>query len=369
MGVKFLNLYSQYLSIKDEIDDVIQSSIKNSQFIGGDLLENFNREFAHYNNAKFCVGVGNGTDALEIALECLDLPIGSEVLIPANSFIATSESVTRNGLKIIFVDVDKNDFTIDISDLERKITNKSSAIIVVHLYGHPCNMNEIIKIANKKNLKIIEDCAQAHGATYESRKVGTFGDIGCFSFYPGKNLGCYGDGGAIITDDEVLANKCKMIANHGRLKKFDHLYEGRNSRLDSIQAGILSVKLKYLNEWIEKRNTVANFYKENLAGFNEIKLPVTKINCYHSYHLFVIKIGERDALRKYLKERNIETGIHYPKSLPELEAYNYAYFENSTPISNSLSKQILSLPIGEHLTLEEVNEVSSAIKDFLMVCK
>jgi len=249
MKIPFLDLKLQYLSIKDEIDLAVSNVINNTAFIKGENVSNFEINFAKYQNAKYCIGVGNGTDALEIAIESLQLPKNSEIIVPANSFIASSEAVTRSGHKVIFCDCNNNNYTISIKSLKSKITDNTRAIIAVHLYGHPCDMDGIYNVIGTKNIKVIEDCAQAHGAEYKGKKIGSIGDISAFSFYPGKNLGAYGDGGAILTNNKELSQKCIMIANHGRIDKYDHQFEGRNSRLDGLQAAILNVKLKYLDIW------------------------------------------------------------------------------------------------------------------------
>ena len=274
--VKFLDLKSQYYSIKSEIDKAIQNVIENSAFIGGEHVAQFEDSFSNYVGAGYCVGVGNGTDALEIAIEALDMPIGSEIIVPANSFIASSEAVTRSGHKVIFVDIDTESYVVSIEDLKKRITPKTKAIMAVHLYGHPCDMDELAKIAKEYNLYIIEDCAQAHGAEYKGKRVGGIGDIATFSFYPGKNLGAYGDGGVITTNNLELSVQCRKIANHGRIAKYDHEFEGRNSRLDAIQAAILSVKLKYLDSWIERRVQVAEQYLQGLDSIDNITLPIKK---------------------------------------------------------------------------------------------
>ena len=239
--VKFLDLKKQYETMKNEIDQAIQNVINDTAFVGGKYVEQFENNFALYHSAKYCIGVGNGTDALTIALWALDLPKDSEVIVPANSFIATSEAVSLNNLKIVFADC-KDDYTIDPKSVESLITKNTSCIIPVHLYGQPCDMDEILQIAKDNNLKIIEDSAQAHGAIYKGQKIGTFGDLATFSFYPGKNLGAYGDGGAIITNDKQLEQRCRTYSNHGRSSKYAHEIEGLNSRLDGIQAAILDVK-------------------------------------------------------------------------------------------------------------------------------
>ena len=361
--IKFLDLKKQYESICDEIDNVISQVINDCAFVGGKYVKEFEKNFANYIGVKHCIGVGNGTDALEIAIWALNLPPKSEVLVPANSFIATAEAVTRNNLKVKFVDC--NDFfQIDINSILKNITHQTSAIIPVHLYGHPCNMEEVIKIAKRYNLKVIEDCAQAHGAEYKNKKVGTFGDISIFSFYPGKNLGAFGDGGAILTNDDNLAIKCRMYANHGRINKYNHEFEGRNSRLDGIQAAILNVKLKYLDKWIDKRNQLANIYFKELSELKNIKLPKIQHNIKHAWHLFVVRAKKRDLLKDYLERNNIASGIHYPVALPKLNAYKYLNDDYSNYYACKIDSILLSLPLGEHLDSNDIVKVSKFIKKF-----
>lgn len=363
--IKFLDLHHQYLSIKDEIDNAIRSNIESSSFIGGDSLRNFETEFAQYLQANYCIGVGNGTDALEISIEALNLPPQSEILVPANSFIASAEAITRTGNNVVFIDVDQNTRNLNLESAKNKLTKYTRALIAVHLYGNPCDMKEIMLFAKNNNLKIIEDCAQAHGGKIENKSLGSFGDIAAFSFYPGKNLGAYGDGGAIVTNDKELAKKARMISNHGRIEKYNHLMEGRNSRLDSIQAKILSVKLKYLDSWIKRRNEIASYYNSRFIEFTKsIKLPITISGNYHAYHLYVIQTNERDSLREYLTKSNIQTGIHYPISLPKLDAYKYLKQEDNAPISINMSNKLISLPIGEHLTNKEIEEVADKVIEF-----
>jgi len=362
--IKFLDLSAQYQSIKSEIDCAIQSVIENSAFIGGEYVAQFEDNFSNYVGVDYCIGVGNGTDALEIAIEALDMPIGSEIIVPANSFIASSEAVTRSDHRVVFVDIDTESYVISIEDLKKRITPKTKAIMAVHLYGHPCDMDELAKIAKEYNLYIIEDCAQAHGAEYKGKKVGSIGDIATFSFYPGKNLGAYGDGGAITTNNNDLAIQCRKIANHGRIAKYDHEFEGRNSRLDGIQAAILSVKLKYLDNWIERRVQVAEQYLQGLDSIDNITLPIKQKWAKQAYHLFVIRTNMRDELKNYLSKKGIHTGIHYPISLPKLKAYSYSNQANELMFANSLGVSLLSLPIGEHLSKEDVEKVILAIKQF-----
>lgn len=362
--IKFLDLKSQYDSIKGEIDDAIQGIINHSSFIGGEAVAQFEKSFSHYVNATYCIGVANGTDALEIAIEALNLPEKSDILVPANSFIASSEAVTRQGHRVIFVDADPDCYTININDIYKKITSKTKAIIAVHLYGHPCDMQPLMKIAQENGLFIIEDCAQAHGAEYNGQSVGSIGHIAAFSFYPGKNLGAYGDAGAITTNNEDLAKKCRMIANHGRIAKYDHEFEGRNSRLDGLQAAILNVKLKHINNWTTKRIELANLYIELLRNEKDIILPIRQEWAKQVYHLFVIRTEKRAELKSYLEELNIQTGIHYPISLPKLKAYAYTKQASEDMFCNRVDQTLLSLPIGEHLSEDNIISVSNAIKKF-----
>lgn len=362
--VKFLDLKQQYEGIKEEIDNTISSVISESAFIGGKYVQKFEEEFARYQEAEYCIGVANGTDALEIAIEALSLPKRSEIIVPANSFIASSEAVSRSGHQVVFCDCDTRNYTVDIVSLESKITDKTKAILAVHLYGHPCNMEAIMHLAEKYQLKVIEDCAQAHGAQYKGRKVGAIGDIGTFSFYPGKNLGAYGDGGAIITNSEKLAKKAKMIANHGRIEKYNHEFEGRNSRLDALQAAILSVKLKYLERWTQIRINVAKCYLQELKDLDNISLPVQEVWAKQVYHLFVIRTKQRDELQSFFKQHNIQVGIHYPIALPKLKAYAHLNQFSENFFANKVDSELLSLPIGEHLTEEMIKKVVDVLRAF-----
>jgi len=358
--IKLLDLHAQYLSIQDDIDQAIASVIRDSAFIRGKYLDRFEEHFAAFQQAEFCIGVGNGTDALEIAIEALGLPKGSEIIVPGNSFIASSEAVTRSGHRVVFCDAHADDYTIDIHDVKKRITAETSAVMAVHLYGHPCDMDALLEIARKNGLRVIEDCAQAHGAEYKGRRVGTIGDIGTFSFFPGKNLGAYGDGGAIVVDSPELAKKCRMVANHGRNGKYDHEFEGRNSRLDGLQAAILDVKLRHLEQWTEHRIQVANTYLEVLSGASDIKLPVRQQWARQVYHQFIIRSPQRDNLRQRLAEEGVQTGVHYPTALPKLPAYQYCQQSEEKMQVNRLDQQLLSLPIGEHI--QDASSVASLIK-------
>ena len=359
--IKFLDLHKQYIEIKTEIDSAIANVVDSTDFIGGSFAKAFENDFKQYVGANHCIGVGNGTDALEIALEALDLPIGSEVIVPANSFIASSEAVSRCGLKVRFCACDPRTYTLDIGALRACVSPASSAIIAVHLYGHPCDMAPIGEVAKEYGLRIIEDCAQAHGAEYRGVKVGTLGDAGCFSFYPGKNLGAYGDAGGIVTSDNALAERMRMIANHGRKEKYDHQLEGRNSRLDGLQAAILSVKLKHLDAWTNRRISVAKMYLARLADLPDVTLPDVAPWARHVFHLFVIRTSRRDDLQRYLQKEGIQTGVHYPLALPGLAAYRHL---GQTTVSDSINEELLSLPIGDQLTPEDAQAVIATIQEF-----
>lgn len=362
--IKFLDLSKQYFSIKKEVDHAVSSVLNEASFIGGPHLKSFEENFARYVGAQNCVGVGNGTDALEIAIEALDLPKNSEILVPANSFIASSEAVTRTGHKVVFVDACPNSYVISLEDVKKKITSKTSAIIAVHLYGHPCDMDGLVDIARGADLKIIEDCAQAHGAKFKGKTVGSLGDIATFSFYPGKNLGAYGDGGAITSNDKALAESCRMIANHGRIAKYEHQFEGRNSRLDALQASILNVKLNHIENWTAKRVEIADYYIANLSNHPEICLPIRQPWADHVYHLFVIRVSDREALKKFLYDNGVETGVHYPTALPKLKAYELHRQRNEKMLCSIHDSTLLSLPIGDHLSERDVDYVCKQIQKF-----
>lgn len=364
MGVRFLDLRRQYEQLRTELDAAISAVIRDAAFISGPYAAQFEKAFAEYQRADYCIGCGNGTDAIEIALEALDLPPGSEVIVPANGFIATSEAVTRSGLKPVFCDCDPADYTISSETAAAKVNGRTSAIVAVHLYGQPCNMDPLLELARDRGLKIVEDCAQAHGADYKGRRLGTIGDIGTFSFYPGKNLGAYGDAGAIVTNDADLARRARMIANHGRIAKYDHEFEGRNSRLDGIQAAILGVKLAYLDDWIARREDIARRYRAGLAAVGDLTLPAGRNWGRHVYHLFVVRTARRDALQEFLKARGIETGIHYPIALPKLKAYANSGQADEAFFADKAASEVLSLPIGDHMDAADADEVVKACREF-----
>jgi len=357
MKVPFVDLKVQYDSIKKEIDDAIRNVVENLQFIGGDVVRNFENEFASYLGVNQCIGCGNGTDAIEIALAALHIGHGDEVLVPAMSWISTSEAVSNVGATPVFVDVHPNYYTIDPSSIAEKITSKTKAIIPVHLYGLPCDMDPLMSIAKERKLRIIEDCAQAHGATYKGKKAGSFGDLGTFSFYPSKNLGAYGDAGAIVTNSEELAKRCRLISNHGQQAKHDHLMEGRNSNLDTIQAAVLRTKLRKLDQWNEKRRVVASWY-DHYLNTPLIKTPQRPIYASHVHHVYGVLVEDREDLIKKLASANVNSQIHYPHALPFLPAYNHMeHQQEDFKNAYNMSNKELSLPMYPEITPEQIEYV------------
>jgi dTDP-4-amino-4,6-dideoxygalactose transaminase len=365
MTVPFVDLKVQYQSIKQDIDNAIKSVIDNAAFIGGKYVLDFENEFAKKYGVKHCISCANGTDSLYILMKMIGIGEGDEVITVANSWISSSETISQTGAKPVFVDCDTTYYTIDVDQIESKITSKTKAIIPVHLYGQVCDMDAIMAIAGKHDIPVIEDCAQSHFSEYKGKKAGTIGIAGSFSFYPGKNLGAYGDAGCIITNDDALAEKCKMFARHGALKKHQHKIEGINSRLDGIQAGILSAKLPHISEWTDKRIANAKYYDQALNSVRQITTPIVRDDSKHTFHLYVIRAQRRDDLAAFLNSKDIETSIHYPVPLPFLEAYKYlGHNASEFPVSNEYQHQILSLPMYPELTYEMMDYVASAIKDF-----
>lgn len=368
MKIPFLDLTTQYLSIKSEIDAAIQNVVNETSFIKGKYVEEFERNFSEKLNAKYCIGVGNGTDALTIALRSLGVGKNDDVITVANSFVATSEAITNSGAKVTFVDCHPKTYTIDVSKIEEKITKKTKAIIPVHLYGQAAEMDEIIEIAKKNNLFIIEDAAQAHLTEYKHKIVGTLSDVSTFSFYPSKNLGAYGDAGAILTNNAKIANEAKMFANHGRISKYDHEFEGYNSRLDGIQGAILNVKLNYLAKWTSARRNAAHTYNKLLGDIEEIIIPYEASHVKSVFHLYVIRTKKRTELLTFLKRNGISAGIHYPIALPNLTAYKYlGYNKQDFPIASCYQDQILSLPLFPEITDEQIKYVVDKIKEFFQI--
>ena len=366
LTVPFVDLKAQYDSIRFEIDAAIAAVIKDTAFIGGPFVKEFEESFARYCGVAHTVGVANGTDALFIALKALGIGPGDEVITAANSFIATSEAIKMAGAQVVFVDMNASTCTIDVERIEAKITAKTKAIIPVHLYGQPADMDAIRALASKHGLYIVGDAAQAHGATYKGTPIAKLADITCYSFYPGKNLGAYGDAGALVTDNQEWASAARMFANHGRTKKYDHDWEGVNSRLDGLQAAILNVKLRHIENWTERRRTNAALYNEALKG-SGVLTPRELPDVRAVYHLYVVRVphARREALQEYLKANGIQTGIHYPIALPYLNAYRYlGHTEADFPESLKASSEIVSLPMFPELTEEQVAYTAARIREF-----
>ena len=364
MNIPFVDLKAQYQSIKKEIDKAIQNVIDETAFIKGKYVKKFEEEYADAYGVKHVISCANGTDAIYITLKAMDIGLGDEVITTALSWISTSETITQTGARVVFVDIDPDYYTIDTAKIEEKITNKTKAIIPVHLYGHPANMSKIMVIAKKYNLKVLEDCAQAHFAKWQGKYVGTYGDAGTFSFFPGKNLGAYGDAGCIVTNDDDLAEKMRRFSRHGALGKHDHEIEGINSRLDGLQAAILSVKLKYIHEWTDLRIQHAALYNKLLSG-SGVETPHTYEAAKHVFHLYVIRTENRDELQSYLNENGISTGVHYPTSLPYLKAYEYlGHTPADFPVAYEYMNKILSLPMFPELDKNSIRKIVRNISTF-----
>lgn len=365
MKVPFIDLAAQYNSIKPEIDQAVNSILTSGSFIGGETVKTFERDFAKFCGVSECVGLGNATDGLFLALKALGIGNGDEVITPAWSWISTSEVITLVGATPVFADVDPELFTITQKEIQKKITDKTKAVIVVHLYGQIAEVGLIKKLCNQKNIFLIEDCSQAHLSEDNSVKAGATGDCGVFSFYPTKNLGAYGDAGCLITKNNELATKVRRLANHGGLYKDEHLFEGTNSRLDTLQAAILNVKLKHLANWTKKRIANAQLYKERLKDVESISLPGVRQNTVHAFHLFVIRAQQRDELKDFLESKDVQTLIHYPVALPFEPAYGYLnHSEEDFSVSASLQKSVLSLPIHPELSEVQINYVCDLIRTF-----
>ena len=363
MEINFNVLDRQFLKYKDEYENAAIRALNSSWYILGKEVEEFEKVFADFCNSKYCVGLNSGLDALILALRTLDVKSGDEIIVPANTFIATVIAITENGATPVFVEPDEF-YNIDVNKIEEAITEKTKAIMPVHLYGQACNMKKIKEISDKYNLYIIEDCAQSHGAYFDGEITGSYSHIGCFSFYPTKNLGAFGDAGAIVTSDEQLAIKMKMIRNYGSREKYHNEIEGVNSRLDEIQAALLSVKLKHINELTEERIYIADRYKNEIKN-EKIILPKTLDKAEHVYHLFVVRCEERKKLQKYLSENNIHTQIHYPIPPHLAECYSrLGYKKGDFPITEKYSETILSLPLYNGMTNEEISYVVSIINRF-----
>jgi dTDP-4-amino-4,6-dideoxygalactose transaminase len=366
MKVPFLDLKIQYQEIEQEVLPMMTDAMENASFIGGPQVSGFEEEFANFCDSKFCVGVGSGTDALRFALMAVGVGSGDEVITVPNTFIATTEAISQVGATPVFVDIYSDTYNIDVSLIEDKITENTKAIIPVHLYGQPADMDPILEVAKRHNLAVIEDACQAHGALYENKKAGSMGVAGCFSFYPGKNLGAFGEAGAIVTQDDEIADKIRMIRDHGQEKKYFHQIEGYNGRLDSIQAGVLRIKLKRLENWNRSRMENAAYYNELLSEIPGVTIPVEADFAVSVYHLYVILVNNRSELQQFLNEKGIATGLHYPMPLHLQKAYHYlGYSKKDFPVTEDVADRLLSLPMYPQLSKKQIEYVVGAIKEFI----
>jgi dTDP-4-amino-4,6-dideoxygalactose transaminase len=368
MPVPFVDLRLQYQQLRPEIEPAVQAIMARGAFIMGPEHHAFETAFAAYVGVAHALGVATGTDALEVALRALDLQAGDEVITVPNTFIATTEAITHAGGSIRWVEVDPHTYNMDPARLEAAITPRTKVILPVHLYGQPADMGPIMDIARRHGLKVVEDCAQAHGARYHGQRVGTFGDLACFSFYPGKNLGAYGDGGAVVTNDPALADRVGLLRNHGQREKYVHVLEGFCHRLDNLQAAVLGLKLPHLDDWNAARRRAAAAYDAQLAGLPGVVTPCVPEGFEPVFHLYVIQVPERDRVQASLKAQGIETGIHYPIPLHQQPAYAHlGHQPEDFPISAALGPRILSLPMYPEITGEQITAVVTALRQALNV--
>lgn len=373
LNIQMVDLKSQYLKIKDDVDSAINDVINSTQFINGSHVKEFQSELASYLGVKHVITCGNGTDALQIAMMALGLRPGDEVITPSFTYIATTEVIALLGLKPVFVDCDSDTFNISVNEIEKAITKKTKAIVPVHLFGQSCNMKEIIQIANKYNLFVIEDNAQAIGSTYygfsENKKTGSIGDLGCTSFFPSKNLGCFGDGGAIMTNSDELNEKIRMIANHGQSKRYYHEVIGCNSRLDNIQAAVLRIKLRELDNYIYNRNKAADYYDQHLKKINQIEVPVRDKESKHVFHQYTLKLDDsinRNELIDYLSSKNIPAMVYYPVPAHQQKMFSsIAATYHNMKNTEGLSKRVISLPMHTELMTNQQDYIIENILNFL----
>lgn len=367
MKVPFIDLPLQYRQLKHELDPAISRVCENSSFILSSEVLEFEQNFADFLGIKYCVGVASGTDALILACRALGIAPGDEIIMPGHTFVATAIAAIASGAKVVLVDIEPESYLINIGEIEAKITPRTKAICPVHLYGQACDMDRIMRLAKSYSLNVIEDAAQAHGACWKGQAVGTFGDLGCFSFYPGKNLGAFGDAGAVTTNSAELANKLRRLRNYGSEIRYQYAESGTNSRLDGIQASVLNVKLNYLEEWNAKRQAAANLYRDNLASHSHIKLPQQcRANNEHVYHLFVVQVPERDFVAQKLADKGIQTGIHYPNPFYLQEGYaSVGYAKGDLPNTERISKQIISLPMFPEISVEQIEYVCHNLTEII----
>jgi dTDP-4-amino-4,6-dideoxygalactose transaminase len=362
--VNFVDLKVQYYSIKNEIDEAIKNVLEKSAFSSGPFVKAFEDHFAELHKSKYCIAVNSGTAALHVAMWAIGIGPGDEVIVPANTFFATPEAVSLCGATPVFVDCEPDYFNIDPGQIKKAINKRTKAILAVHLYGQSARIDAIKDIADRKGLLLLEDCAQAHLTEFHDVPVGSNGICGCFSFYPGKNLGAYGEGGAVLTGDERLFKKIMALRDHGSSKKYYHDYVGHNYRMEGIQGAVLDVKLKHLPEWTERRRKNADIYRKYLAGIENVAVPKEMPNSKHVYHLFVVRVARRDDLKKFLEENGIATGIHYPIPCHLQKAYETLSPKYSMPVSEKTASEILSLPMYAELSENDIQYVCEKISDF-----
>lgn len=363
--IPLVDLKAQYASIKPEVDAAMQSVVDSVAFINGPQVRSFEEAFAAFCGARHAIGVQSGTSALHLALMACGVGPGDEVIVPSMTFIATAEMIGRTGAHPVFVDVDPRTYNLDVGSFERAITPRTKAVIVVHLYGQPAEMDAILAVARRHGIRVIEDAAQAHGAEYRGRRAGGLADVATFSFYPGKNLGAYGDAGAVVTDDEMIADLVRLLRNHGRYSKYTHEREGFNYRLDTLQAAVLETKLRYLEQWNASRRRIADLYRKHLAGL-PVELPYEASHVRSAYHLFVVRVPHRDEVLARLREKGVGAGVHYPIPLHMQPAYSHLEYQpDDLPVSCAAGEVVLSLPIYPELAEFQVVEVAEALSEAL----
>ncbi len=364
MNIPLVDLKTQYQTLTAELIEAVQQVMVNANFILGQQVDDFEVDFALFCKGRQAVGLASGTDALHLGLRACGIGPGDEVITAANSFIATASAISFTGATPVFADVDPETYTIDPASIRELITDRTRAILPVHLYGQPADMDPIMEIAGEKELKVVEDACQAHGAQYKGKPVGSIGHLGAFSFYPGKNLGAFGDGGAAVTNDPQLADRLKMLRNYGQRQKYQHEFLGFNSRLDTLQAAILRVKLKHLAEWNSKRRAAASLYDQYLDG-SKFRSPVIAPYSTHVFHLYVIRSQKRDELLNFLNQRGIGAGTHYPRAIPFQKAYqSLGYRPGQLPVAERACAEVLSLPLFPEITEEQIQTVCSTIQEF-----
>ena len=368
MKVPFIDFQEQHKLVKGEIEAGLKAVIEKGNFILGQEEKDFEEQFSKYCGVKYGIGVNSGTDALYLALGALSITTGDEVILPSFTFIATALCVSYTGATPVFIEVEEETYNLDPAKLQSLITKKTKAIILVHLYGQPANMDEITALAKKHNIAVIEDAAQAHGSTYRGKKVGSLGDAACFSFYPTKSLGAFGDGGMVVTDNKAIYEKVMMLRDYGRTDRYSHKIKGYNSRLDTIQAVVLSAKLKHLDQWNSMRNDVAKEYYRQLDGVADVVVPKIGSNRTHVYQTFAVRVPNRDQVIEEMKKKDVAVLIHYPIPIHLQEAYEDAgYKKGDFPVSETVANEILSLPMFPHMTKEQVKYVCTSLKECLSV--